>query len=90
MRRCGADCPVSSAIKWDAVLTLWPAQGTGEVFPLHDEAALAAAMVRFARDPEQRHACGTRARALIQDYSIASAVEGTVNAVAAVKKGSRA
>jgi glycosyltransferase involved in cell wall biosynthesis len=62
-------------------------RGTGEVFPLHDEAALAAAMSYFARNPEQRRACGARAKALIQAYSIASAVEGTVNAVTAVKRG---
>jgi glycosyltransferase involved in cell wall biosynthesis len=65
-------------------------QGTGEVFPLHNEAALAAAMVYLARNPEQRLACGARARAVIQAYSVASAVEGTVNAVAAVKRGRRA
>jgi glycosyltransferase involved in cell wall biosynthesis len=65
-------------------------QGTGDVFPLHDEAALAFAMVRLARDPERRRACRRRARALMQSYSIATAVEGTVNAVAAVKRESRA
>jgi glycosyltransferase involved in cell wall biosynthesis len=62
-------------------------RGTGEVFPLHDEAALAAAMSYFARHPEQRCACGARAKALIQAYSVASAVEGTVDAVTAVKRG---
>jgi len=65
-------------------------QGTGDVFPLHDEAALAAAMVRFARNPVQRRACGVRARSVIQDYSVAAAVEGTVKAVSAVRRGRRA
>lgn len=64
-------------------------QGTGEVFPLDDEAALAAAMVRLAHNPEQRRACGGRARGVIQTYSIASAVEGTVRAVSAVHRGPR-
>jgi glycosyltransferase involved in cell wall biosynthesis len=64
-------------------------RGTGEVFPLHDEAALAAAMVHFTRDTEMRLACSARARALVQDYSISSAVEGTVHAVNAVMRGSR-
>ncbi len=65
-------------------------QGTGEIFPLHDEAALATAMIHFAHNPEQRRACAERARTVIRAYSIASAVEGTVKAVAEVKRGSRA
>ncbi len=66
------------------------ALGTGAVFPLHDENRLGEYMVHLARNPEQRDACGVRARMLIQSYSVAAAVEGTVNAVAAVKKRGRA
>ena len=47
-------------------------------------------MVRFARNPEQRRACGGRARGVIQSYSIASAVEGTVNAVSCCTREDRA
>ena len=64
-------------------------QGTGEVFPLHDEAALAAAMVNFVRNPRHRRECGERAKAVVQLYSIATAVEGTVKAVTAVTRGAR-
>jgi glycosyltransferase involved in cell wall biosynthesis len=84
----GLPCIVSDQVGCGPDLVA--AQGTGEVFPLHDEAALAAAMVNFARNPEYRRGCGSRARAVIQAYSIASAVEGTVNAVTAVKRGRRA
>jgi glycosyltransferase involved in cell wall biosynthesis len=84
----GLPCIVSDQVGCGPDLVA--AQGTGEVFPLHDEAALAAAMVYFARNPELRFACGARARALIQSYSIASAVEGTVKAVSAVQRGPRA
>jgi glycosyltransferase involved in cell wall biosynthesis len=81
----GLPCIVSDQV--GCAPDLVAAQGTGEVFPLHDETALAAAMVRFARDPERRRAGGARARAVIQAYSIASAVDGTVKAVVAVKRG---
>jgi glycosyltransferase involved in cell wall biosynthesis len=64
-------------------------QGTGRIFPLHDAKALADAMVSFARSPDERLGYAVRARKLIQSYSVASAVEGTVNAVAAVKRGAR-
>ncbi len=84
----GLPCIVSDQVGCGPELVA--AKGTGEVFPLHDQAALAAAMVQFARNPEQRRACGARARAVIQAYSIATAVEGTVNAVTAVKGGLRA
>ena len=60
----GLPCIVSDQVGCGPDLVA--AQGTGEVFPLHDEAALAAAMVRFARNPEQRRACGVRARTVIQ------------------------
>jgi glycosyltransferase involved in cell wall biosynthesis len=84
----GLPCIVSDQV--GCAPDLVAAQGTGEVFPLHDEGALAAAMVHFARNPERRRACGARARAVIQAYSIASAVDGTVKAVAAVKRGPHA
>jgi glycosyltransferase involved in cell wall biosynthesis len=83
----GLPCIVSDQV--GCAPDLVAGRGTGEVFPLHDEAALAAAMVHFTRDTEMRLACGARARALIQDYSISSAVEGTVQAVNAVMRGSR-
>lgn len=83
----GRPCIVSDRVGCSPDLVT--AQGTGEVFPLHDEAALAAAMVRFARDPELQRACAARAKAVIQAYSIASAVEGTVKAVTVVKRGRR-
>lgn len=82
---CGLPCIVSDRVGCGPDLVT--AQGTGEVFPLHDESALAAAMVRFARNPARRRACGVRARTVIESYSIASAVEGTVDAVTAVKRG---
>jgi glycosyltransferase involved in cell wall biosynthesis len=83
----GLPCIVSDRVGCGPDLVA--AQGTGEVFPLHDEVALAAAMVNFASNPLLRRESGERARALIQEYSIAAAVEGTVNAVAAVMQGSR-
>jgi glycosyltransferase involved in cell wall biosynthesis len=83
----GLPCIVSDQVGCGPDLVA--AQGVGEVFPLHDEAALAAAMVKFARDPELRRQSGERARVVIRAYSIASAVEGTVSAVAAVTRGSR-
>jgi glycosyltransferase involved in cell wall biosynthesis len=81
---CGLPCIVSDQV--GCCPDLVAGRGTGEMFPLHDEAALAAAMVQFARCPEMRLACGERAMAVVHEYSIASAVEGTVNAVAAVKR----
>jgi glycosyltransferase involved in cell wall biosynthesis len=81
---CGLPCIVSDQVGCGPDLVA--GRGTGEMFPLHDEAALAAAMVQFARYPEMRLACGERAMAVVYEYSIASAVEGTVNAVAAVKR----
>ncbi len=86
--RCGLPCIVSDQVGCGPDLVA--EHGTGAVFPLHDETALASAMVHYARKPEQRRACGVRAKALIQDYSIASAGEGTVKSVAAVRKGARA
>lgn len=80
----GLPCIVSDQVGCGPDLV--DAKGTGEVFALDNESALASAMVHFARNPEQRRARGARARTVIQDYSIASAVEGTVEAVAAVKR----
>jgi glycosyltransferase involved in cell wall biosynthesis len=82
---CGLPCIVSDQVGCGPDLV--DGRGTGEIFPQHDEAALAAAMVNFARDSEKRLACGARARSVVGGYSIAAAVEGTVNAVAAVKRG---
>jgi len=84
---CGLPCIVSDQVGCGPDLVA--AQGAGEVFPLHDEAALAAAMVKFAHNPELRRQSGERAREVVQAYSVASAVEGTVNAVTAVTRGSR-
>ena len=84
----GLPCIVSDRVGCGPDLVA--SRDTGALFPLHDEAAMAAAMVRFAGDPQQRRACGAKARALMQSYSIAAAVEGTVRAVAAVSRGGRA
>lgn len=83
----GLPCIVSDQVGCGPDLVA--SQGTGELFPLHDEAALAAAMLNYARNPKLRRESGERAREVVQAYSITSAVQGTVNALTAVTRGSR-
>ena len=63
-------------------------KGTGEVFPVGDHDALAQAMVQLAGNAEYRRGCSARAKELIKQYSVSSAVEGTVQAVISVVKES--
>jgi len=59
---------------------------TGQTFPCGDVAALAETMRRLAADPVALRAMGARAREHIRGYSIDALVEGTMDALRALKR----
>lgn|SRR5437588_6967028 len=79
---CGRACIVSDRVGCgpDLVRNLQ----TGAIFPLGDVDALAALMVDFARDPSRVQAMDAQAERVIQKYSVGAAVEGVLQALAAI------
>lgn len=61
---------------------------TGMVFPFGDIEALAACLVRITADPALRASMGARGLQRIADYSVERAVQGTLQALDFVPRGS--
>lgn len=59
---------------------------TGAIFPFGNVSELARRMVELAADPASRKAMGERARSHIENYTVARAVEGTIEAIETVWK----
>ena len=77
---CGRPCIVSDRVGCGPDLVL--PDKTGVVFPLGNVSALAASMVRLARNPTQLALMGANANARLSSYSIRVAVEGVLQSLA--------
>lgn len=62
---------------------------TGEVFPLGDVEALSRILAALARDPHRLRTMGERARAGLRPYSLDAAVQGVLDAAAALTARSK-
>jgi glycosyltransferase involved in cell wall biosynthesis len=79
---CGRPCIVSDAVGCGPDLIV-PGH-TGGTFPMGDICALATTMVDMARVPDRLSEMGAEANRKIQEYSVPTAVERTVNCLATI------
>lgn len=81
---CGRACIVSDRVGCGPDLIR--NRQTGAIFPLGDVEALAALFSQFARDRDGIRFMGARAERVIRKYSVEAAVEGVLQALAAVTR----